>query len=97
MQAACDVQTLAHQQSLIGNFIASALFVARLQGTVAHQIADFPADGFEFDVEHSTHVVARKAKMTTWIAALVWLVLAGIITSGMISVRDIDWRGVMAD
>ncbi|PLL11535.1 DUF1467 domain-containing protein [Tabrizicola sp. TH137] len=45
----------------------------------------------------ATHVVARKARMTTWIAALVWLVLAGIVTSGVISVRDIDWRGVMAD
>ena len=45
----------------------------------------------------ATHIVARKAKMTTWIAAIVWLVLAGIITSGMISVRDIDWRGVMAE
>lgn len=43
----------------------------------------------------ATHIVARKAKMTTWIAALVWVVLAGIITSGVISVRDLDWRGVM--
>jgi len=45
----------------------------------------------------ATHIVARKAKMTTWIAALVWLVLAGIILSGVISVRDIDMRGVMTD
>ncbi len=45
----------------------------------------------------ATHIVARKAKMTTWIAALVWLVLAGLILSGVISVRDLDWRGVMTD
>ncbi|ESW62429.1 MAG: hypothetical protein Q27BPR15_01105 [Rhodobacter sp. CACIA14H1] len=45
----------------------------------------------------ATHIVARKAKMTTWIAALVWLLLAGIITSGVIGVRDIDMRGVMSD
>lgn len=45
----------------------------------------------------ATHIVARKAKMTTLIAALVWLVLAGIILSGVISVRDIDMRGVMTD
>jgi len=45
----------------------------------------------------ATHVVARKAKITTAIAAVVWLVLAGIITSGVISVRDIDMRGVMTE
>jgi len=43
----------------------------------------------------ATEMVGRKARMTTWIAALVWLVLAGIILSGVISVRDLDWRGVM--
>lgn len=45
----------------------------------------------------ATHVVARKAKITTAIAAVVWLVLAGIIMSGVISVRDIDMRGVMTE
>lgn len=45
----------------------------------------------------ATHVVARKAKITTAIAAGVWLVLAGIITSGVISIRDIDMRGVMSE
>ncbi|MBU9697480.1 DUF1467 family protein [Rhodobacteraceae bacterium HSP-20] len=43
----------------------------------------------------ATHIVARKAKMTTWIAAIVWAVLAGIVLSGVITVRDIDMRGVM--
>lgn len=45
----------------------------------------------------ATHVVARKAKITTAIAAVVWLVLAGVIMSGVISVRDIDMRGVMTE
>ncbi len=43
----------------------------------------------------ATHIVARKAKLTTLVAAGVWVVLAGIILSGVISIRDIDMRGVM--
>jgi predicted secreted protein len=43
----------------------------------------------------ATHIVARKAKLTTLIAAAVWVLLAAIILSGVISVRDIDMRGVM--
>lgn len=43
----------------------------------------------------ATHIVARKARLTTLIAAVVWAVLAGIILSGIITVRDIDIRGVM--
>lgn len=45
----------------------------------------------------ATHIVGRKARMTTWIAALIWAVLAGIVTSGLITVRDIDIRGVMTE
>lgn len=43
----------------------------------------------------SDHVVGRKARITTLIATVIWAVLAGIIVSGAISVRDLDWRGVM--
>jgi predicted secreted protein len=45
----------------------------------------------------ATHIVARKAKLTTLVAAGVWVVLAGIILSGVISIRDIDMRDVMSD
>jgi predicted secreted protein len=40
-------------------------------------------------------VVKRKARLTTLIAAAVWLVLYGVITSGWITIRDIDIRGTM--
>jgi predicted secreted protein len=40
-------------------------------------------------------VVARKAKITTLVALLVWAVLVAIIMSGWISVRDFDWMGRM--
>ncbi|MFN6979508.1 MAG: DUF1467 family protein [Gemmobacter sp.] len=40
-------------------------------------------------------VVARKARLTTIVATIVWTVLALIITSGWISVRDFDVRGTM--
>ncbi len=42
-------------------------------------------------------IVGRKARLTTLIAAGVWVVLAGIILSGVISVRDLDVRGVMGE
>lgn len=45
----------------------------------------------------ATHVVARKAKLTTLIAIVVWAVLAGIILSGVITIEDIDIRGVMTE
>ncbi|MFN3825046.1 MAG: DUF1467 family protein [Pseudorhodobacter sp.] len=40
-------------------------------------------------------VVKRKAKITTLVAVVVWLVLYLIITSGMITVRDFDWMNRM--
>ncbi len=40
-------------------------------------------------------VVKRKAVMTTWIALALWIVIAGVILSGAITVRDIDWFGRM--
>lgn len=39
--------------------------------------------------------IGRKAKVTTLIAAVLWCVSAGIITSGVISIRDIDIMGTM--
>ncbi len=33
--------------------------------------------------------------MTTWIALALWIVIAGVILSGAITVRDIDWFGRM--
>ncbi|MEZ5754089.1 MAG: DUF1467 family protein [Paracoccaceae bacterium] len=45
----------------------------------------------------ATEIVGRKARLTTLIATLVWAVLAGIILSGVISIRDIDLRGVMTE
>ncbi len=40
-------------------------------------------------------VVKRKAKITTLVAMLIWLVLYLVITSGMITVRDFDWMNRM--
>lgn len=39
----------------------------------------------------SDHMVGKKAKITTAIALVVWVILSAIILSGVISVRDIDW------
>ncbi|NNF70921.1 MAG: DUF1467 family protein [Rhodobacteraceae bacterium] len=39
--------------------------------------------------------MGRKAKLVTLISAGVWVVLASIIFSGLISVRDFDWFGRM--
>ncbi len=33
----------------------------------------------------------RKAKITSYVAFPIWIVIAGILLSGAISVRDIDW------
>jgi predicted secreted protein len=38
-------------------------------------------------------VVGRKAKITTLVAIVVWAILAGIILSGVITVRDFDFLG----
>ncbi|PJF09118.1 DUF1467 family protein [Pseudorhodobacter sp. MZDSW-24AT] len=40
-------------------------------------------------------MVGRKAKITTLFAVIVWAILAAIITSGTITVRDFDWMGRM--
>ncbi|MCB1335179.1 MAG: DUF1467 family protein [Roseivivax sp.] len=37
------------------------------------------------------HHLKKKAKITTAIAAVLWCIIAYIVTSGIITVRDIDW------
>jgi predicted secreted protein len=38
----------------------------------------------------------RKAKITTLWAAVIWVLIAGTIMSGVITVRDLDWFDRMA-
>ena len=38
----------------------------------------------------------RKAWITTIVAFAVWVVIAGIIISGVVTVRDLDWFNRMA-
>ena len=40
--------------------------------------------------------VGRKARITTFVAIPIWAVLAFVILSGWISVRDLDWFDRMA-
>ena len=40
--------------------------------------------------------IKRKARITTIWAAGLWVVIAGVIFSGAISVRDLDWFNRMA-
>lgn len=35
--------------------------------------------------------IKRKAKITTGIAVVLWVIIAGTIFSGKISIRDFDW------
>ena len=37
------------------------------------------------------HNLKKKALITTAIAVVLWCIIAGIILSGLITVRDIDW------
>lgn len=39
--------------------------------------------------------IGRKMRITTVISVGLWLLIAGTIMSGLISVRDIDWFGRM--
>tara|TARA_R110002124_G_scaffold75042_2_gene201413 strand:+ start:393 stop:671 length:279 start_codon:yes stop_codon:yes gene_type:complete len=41
------------------------------------------------------YVVKKKAKQTTVVAIVIWVVLSGIIFSEAITVRDFDWAGRM--
>lgn len=37
------------------------------------------------------HNLKKKALLTTLVAFVLWVIISGIILSGWISVRDIDW------
>ncbi len=37
------------------------------------------------------HNLKRKAWITTGVSVLLWMIIAGIIVSGWISVEDLDW------
>lgn len=37
------------------------------------------------------HNIGKKAKITTVISLVLWAIIAGIILSGTITVRDFDW------
>ncbi|OWU84763.1 hypothetical protein ATO6_10570 [Oceanicola sp. 22II-s10i] len=41
------------------------------------------------------HHLKKKIWITTGISAVLWVIIGGIILSGWISVRDIDWFGRM--
>lgn len=41
------------------------------------------------------HNLGRKAIVTTVAALVIWAIVAGVIVSGWISVRDFDWFGRM--
>ncbi len=41
------------------------------------------------------HHLKTKAKITTVVALVLWAIIAGIIISGLINVRDFDWMGRM--
>ncbi len=36
-------------------------------------------------------VVKRKAQITSVLAVVLWCVIAGVIVSGVVTVRDLDW------
>jgi predicted secreted protein len=37
----------------------------------------------------------KKARLVTWVSAIVWVILAAIILSEIVTVRDLDWFGRM--
>lgn len=43
-----------------------------------------------------THNLKKKAWITTAISAVIWIIVAGTILSGVISVRDLDWFNRMS-
>ena len=54
------------------------------------------------EIEPGTHAGApanfdlrKKARLVTMISAVVWVVIAGVIFSGVITVEDLDWFGRM--
>ena len=43
------------------------------------------------------HHLKKKAWITTGVSVVLWIVIAGIILSGVISVRDLDMFNLMGD
>ncbi|WP_238365088.1 DUF1467 family protein [Mesobacterium pallidum] len=43
------------------------------------------------DSSPEEHHLKQKALITTGLAIVIWCIIAGIIVSGWITVRDIDW------
>jgi predicted secreted protein len=39
----------------------------------------------------SDHLVGKKARITTLVAAVIWMIIAGIILSGAITIKDLDF------
>jgi predicted secreted protein len=39
------------------------------------------------------HNLGKKARLTTVISLVLWVIISGIILSGAITVRDLDWFG----
>ena len=61
-----------------------------------------PSQAEEGKVEPGTHAGApanfnfrKKARKVTAISAVLWVLIAGVIFSGKITVRDLDWFGRM--
>ncbi len=42
------------------------------------------------------HHLKKKALITTAVAVVLWVIIAGIIMSGWVSVRDMDWFNRMS-
>lgn len=40
-------------------------------------------------------IVGKKAKLTTLIATPIWALICGVILSGWITIKDLDWFGRM--
>ncbi|SEN07877.1 Predicted secreted protein [Gemmobacter aquatilis] len=43
----------------------------------------------------SDHLVGKKAKITTLIALVIWVGLVWFITSGVVTLRDIDFNNIL--
>ncbi len=43
----------------------------------------------------SSENVGKKAKITTVVATILWVIICGVILSGWITVQDFDFRGTM--
>jgi predicted secreted protein len=41
------------------------------------------------------HNLGKKARLTTVLSVVLWAIITGIIVSGVINVRDLDWLGFM--